>query len=66
VVVDLAFPATLLTVAARKIVVGRNWRNLPMTAPLAVFVIAGPLMHLEALAIRYIPRWAGGSGSRLP
>lgn len=47
--IDLAFPATLLAVAAREIVTGRNWRNLPMTAPLAVFLIADLLMHLEAL-----------------
>ncbi len=49
VMADLAFPATLLGVAAREIVAGRNWRNLPMTAPLAIFVIADLLMHLEAL-----------------
>jgi uncharacterized protein involved in response to NO len=49
--IDLAFPVTLLLVAAREIIVGRNWRNLAMTAPLAVFVIADLLMHLESLSV---------------
>jgi uncharacterized protein involved in response to NO len=48
---DLSFPVVLLAVVAREIVVGRNWRNLPMTAPLAVFVVADLLMHLESLAV---------------
>jgi len=49
VLADLAFPTALLAVAAREIISGRNWRNLPMTAPLALFVIADLLMHLESL-----------------
>ena len=49
VLIDLSFPATLLLVAACEIIAGKNWRNLPMTAPLAVFVIANLLMHLESL-----------------
>jgi uncharacterized protein involved in response to NO len=49
VLADLAFPTALLTVAAREIITGRNWRNLPMTAPLALFIIADLLMHCEAL-----------------
>ena len=49
VLADLAFPVCLLAVAAREIVTGRNWRNLPMTAPLAVFIVGDLLMHLEAL-----------------
>jgi uncharacterized protein involved in response to NO len=49
VLIDLSFPVTLLLVAAREIIAGKNWRNLPMTAPLAVFVIANLLMHLESL-----------------
>jgi uncharacterized protein involved in response to NO len=47
IVADLSFPVALLAVAAREII--RNWRNLPMTAPLAVFIIADLLMHLESL-----------------
>jgi uncharacterized protein involved in response to NO len=49
VVADLAFPVSPLTVAAREIITGRNWRNLPMTAPLVLFIIADLLMHLESL-----------------
>lgn len=48
---DLAFPTGLLAVAAREIITGRNWRNLPMTAPLALFIIADLLMHLESLSV---------------
>lgn len=46
---DLSFPVVLLAVAAREIIAGRNWRNLPMTAPVAVFIVADLLMHLESL-----------------
>jgi uncharacterized protein involved in response to NO len=46
---DLAFPTALLAVAAREIIAGRNWRNLPMTAPLMLLIIADLLMHLESL-----------------
>ncbi|MHB8744320.1 MAG: NnrS family protein [Sulfuricaulis sp.] len=49
VLADLAFPSALLAVAAREIIAGHNWRNLPMTAPLALFVVADLLMHLESL-----------------
>lgn len=49
VLADLAFPAALLAVAAHEIIAGHNWRNLPMTAPLALFVVADLLMHLESL-----------------
>ncbi len=45
---DLSFPAVLVGVVAREIVAGRNWRNLPMVAPVAVLGIANLLMHLEA------------------
>ena len=51
VVADLSFPVALLVGAAREIIAGRNWRNLPMTAPLAVFVAADLLMHLESLGV---------------
>jgi uncharacterized protein involved in response to NO len=51
VTIDLAFPVTLLAVAGREIIAGKNWRNLPMTAPLAVFVVADLLMHLESLNV---------------
>jgi uncharacterized protein involved in response to NO len=51
VLADLAFPTALLAVAAREIIAGRNWRNLPMTAPLVLFIIADLLMHLESLGV---------------
>jgi uncharacterized protein involved in response to NO len=51
IVADLAFPTALLAVAAHEIITGRNWRNLPMTAPLALFIVADLLMHLESLGI---------------
>jgi uncharacterized protein involved in response to NO len=51
VLADLAFPTSLLAVAAREIIVGRNWRNLPMTTPLALFIVADLLMHLESLGV---------------
>ena len=35
-------------VVAREIIAGRNWRNLPMVAPVTVLGIANLLMHLEA------------------
>ena len=49
--VDLSFPAALLAVVASEIVGGRNWRNLPMLLPLAVFITADLLMHLEVAGV---------------
>ena len=50
-VADLSFPVALFAVMAREIVAGRNWRNLPMMAPVAVFIDADLLMHLEVAGI---------------
>lgn len=55
---DLSFPVVLLAAAAREIVVGRNWRNLPMTVPLVFFIIADLLMHVESLDMP-VPRGLG-------
>jgi uncharacterized protein involved in response to NO len=44
---DLSFPVVLVVVAAREIIVGRNWRNLPMVLPVTVLGVANLLMHLE-------------------
>ena len=44
---DLLFPVLLVAIVAREIVAGRNWRNLPLIAPMAVLGIANLLMHLE-------------------
>lgn len=49
--VDLAFPFVLCAVAAREIVLARNWRNLAMPLPVAVLGIADCLMHLETAGI---------------
>lgn len=45
---DLALPVALAAVAAREIIAAKNWRNLPMLAPLVVLGLANLLMHLEA------------------
>jgi uncharacterized protein involved in response to NO len=58
---DLAFPVALAGVIAREIVAGRNWRNLPMVAPVTVLAIADLLMQLEAAGIAAPP----GLGWRL-
>lgn len=50
-VVDLAFPAVLLAAVLREIVAGRNWRNLPVCAAVAVLLTANALTHLEALGL---------------
>lgn len=42
---DLSFLLALLAVAAREILAGRNWRNLPLVAALAVLLTAGALIH---------------------
>lgn len=46
---DLAFPLVFLGVVAREILAGRNWRNLPMLAALALLLLGNLLVHLEAL-----------------
>jgi len=48
---DLSFPIALIAVMAREIVTGRSWRNLPMMAPVAVFIAATLLMHLEVAGV---------------
>ena len=58
---DLSFPVALVGVVTREIVAGRNWRNLPMVAPVTVLGIANLLMHLEADGVAVPP----GLGWRL-
>ena len=43
---DLAFAAALIFVVARELVAGRNWRNLPMLAALALLFAGNLLFHL--------------------
>ena len=45
----LAFPLALLAVAAREIVAGRSWRNLPILAGLTGIALADALFLAEAL-----------------
>lgn len=51
ILLDLAFPAALIAIAAREIVAGRNWRNLVMLVPVSVLGLANLLMHLEAAGV---------------
>src|SRR5262245_41710848 len=46
---DLAFPALFLAAVAREIVVGRNWRNLPIVGALALLLLGNLMVHAEAL-----------------
>jgi uncharacterized protein involved in response to NO len=48
---DLSFPTLFLGVVAREILVGRNWRNLPMLGALLLLLIGNLLVHLDALGI---------------
>jgi uncharacterized protein involved in response to NO len=45
---DIAFHLALLGLVAREIVRGRNWRNLPLVALLALFATGDLLSHLDA------------------
>jgi uncharacterized protein involved in response to NO len=47
---DLAFPTVFLGVIAREIIAGRNWRNLPMLAVLALLLAGNALVHVESIA----------------
>jgi uncharacterized protein involved in response to NO len=49
--IDLAFLATFLLAVGREIVIGRNWRNLPVVAALTLLFAANALFHLQALAV---------------
>jgi len=58
--VDVAFFAALCAMVLREILAGRNWRNLPMAAVLAVLTLANLLIHLELLGLV-----DSGAGQRL-
>ena len=51
--IDLAFIAVLMAAVAREFLAGRNFRNLPMLAALAVLFTGNVLVHLQALDIAY-------------
>ncbi|WP_323010145.1 NnrS family protein [Paracoccus sp. (in: a-proteobacteria)] len=46
--IDLAWGLTLLGFLAREVLRGKNWRNLPVLALLAVFIGGNALFHIEA------------------
>ena len=48
-VVDVSFLATLAAVAAREIVVGKNWRNLRVLIVLGVLIAGNIVFHAEVL-----------------
>lgn len=60
-VIDMAFLVAVLAVAAREILAGKNWRNLPILAALTLLVAGNGLMHGEALDLIA----ADGAGRRL-
>jgi uncharacterized protein involved in response to NO len=45
---DLSFPLVFLGVIARELLAARNWRNVPLLAPVLIVSAANLLMHLEA------------------
>jgi uncharacterized protein involved in response to NO len=47
--IDMAFLIAVLVLTLREIVAGRNWRNLPIIAALALFATGNGLIHAEAL-----------------
>lgn len=53
-VIDLSFLVLVLAAAAREIIAGKNWRNLPPLAVLTVFIAGNILFHIE-------PYWPGSA-----
>lgn len=47
-VIDLSFLVLVFTVTSREIIAGKNWKNLPPLAVLAVLIAGNVLFHLEA------------------
>lgn len=48
---DLAFLAALVAAAGREVIVGRNWRNLPVILIVSLLLLANALFHAEALEL---------------
>ncbi len=48
---DLSFPTVFMGIVGREIVAGRNWRNLPVLAALALLLAGNLLVHLDLLGI---------------
>ncbi|MEP3277408.1 MAG: NnrS family protein [Stappiaceae bacterium] len=47
-IIDVAFLSAIVTVTAREIMAGSNWRNLKVLAPLTILLLANIGFHLEA------------------
>ena len=60
-VIDVAFLAVVLVLTLREIIAGKNWRNLPIIAAVALFLLGNALIHAEALEIFVLD----GLGQRL-
>lgn len=45
--IDVAFLAVLTVVAAREIVAGKNWRNLPIITALGLLLVCNILFHID-------------------
>ena len=50
-VIDLSFTVVLGAAVARELIAGRNFRNLPMIAALALLFAGNLLVHLQALGV---------------
>ncbi len=50
-VIDVAFLAVFFAFIMREIVIGKNWRNLPIAGVILTFMIANLIMHLDAAQI---------------
>ena len=59
--IDMSFLTMVLGLALRKIIAGRNWRNLPIAGAVGLFLTGNGLIHVEALEIIAID----GLGARL-
>lgn len=49
--IDLSYLAALVLCVANEILAGRNWKNAPVLAAIALLVVANALFHLEAAEI---------------
>lgn len=63
--IDLAFLAGLLAVALREILAGKNWRNLPLTAALAVLVVANAAVHAGQAGFNHSDIDHAATGTRI-
>lgn len=48
-IIDVSFLAVVLILTLREIIAGKNWRNLPIIAAVAFFLLGNTLIHAEAL-----------------